>query len=184
MTDPTPQPVINYASPGATPPPPPPRKAGMTLFGWVLFIGLAVMLFFILQSKNKASTGVALTELTTQLRDGNVSEVVVDADTLVARLIKPITIGRSATPAVVIRTDVPTGSSQSWVFMQWLLEHANGADVRVENNANLLVNLLVPLIPWLLIFAFLWYFVFRQLRRNSGQPPKPMAVYLVNPETK
>jgi hypothetical protein len=34
-------------------------------------------------------------------------------------------------------------------------------------NSNSLRDLLVPLIPWLLIFGFIWFFAFRQLR-NVG----------------
>ena len=37
-----------------------------------------------------------------------------------------------------------------------------------ENNQNLLSTILIPLIPWLLIFAFIWFFVFRQLRNSAG----------------
>jgi ATP-dependent Zn protease len=58
------------------------------------------------------------------------------------------------------------------------------AEVRVENNPNLFVNLVLPLVPWLLIFLFIWFFVFRQLRKASPQPTKPMPVYIINPENK
>src|SRR5437667_470076 len=30
------------------------------------------------------------------------------------------------------------------------------------------MNILLPLIPWLLIFGFIWFFVFRQLRNSAG----------------
>jgi len=30
------------------------------------------------------------------------------------------------------------------------------------------VNILLPLVPWLLILAFIWFFVFRQLRNSAG----------------
>ena len=33
-----------------------------------------------------------------------------------------------------------------------------------------------------LILAFIWFFVFRQLRRNSVQPKQPIPVIIVNPE--
>jgi ATP-dependent Zn protease len=70
--------------------------------------------------------------------------------------------------------------------MQWLMDHRQDAEVRVENNANPLVNLLLPLVPWLLIFLFIWYFVFRQLRNANRQQAQPKAtpVYIVNPENK
>ena len=37
-----------------------------------------------------------------------------------------------------------------------------------KNQSNLLMNILLPLVPWLLIFGFVWFFVFRQLRDIAG----------------
>jgi preprotein translocase subunit YajC len=54
----------------------------------------------------------------------------------------------------------------------------------VETSANLLVNVLLPLVPWFLIFAFIWFFVFRQLRRAQPGEPKPAPVYIVTPENR
>jgi hypothetical protein len=38
----------------------------------------------------------------------------------------------------------------------------------------------VPLIPWLLIFGFIWFFVFRQLRMQGVRGQQPTPVYVVN----
>jgi ATP-dependent Zn protease len=56
----------------------------------------------------------------------------------------------------------------NWDFVRWLLENSRGtATVEIRNANNVLVNILLPLIPWLLIFGFIWFFVFRQLRKTS-----------------
>ena len=72
---------------------------GRGLFGWVLFIGLAIMLFMLLNSR-------------------------------------PSTGGRPG--------PVPRPVANSYVR-----------------------NILLPVIPWLLIFGFIWFFVFRQIRRSG-----------------
>jgi cell division protease FtsH len=41
-------------------------------------------------------------------------------------------------------------------------------EIKVENSGSILTNLIVPFIPWLLIFGFIWFFVFRQLRNSAG----------------
>jgi hypothetical protein len=83
---------------------------------------------------------------------------------------------------VKFRVPLPAGAG-NWSTIQWLLEHANGAGVGVaDNGPNFVVNILVPLIPWLLIFGFIWFFVFRQLRKQSGGSAgevKPWPVYIV-----
>jgi len=182
MTDPTPPPVMNYASPGTTRPPRTPSFA-RGIFGWVLFIGLTVMLFVVLQGKRQPSFEIPLSELTTELSNGNVREVVVDGDTLRGHFVKSPANRPSASAVGAFRVELPPTMSQSWSFLQWLLDHRMDAEVRVENNQNLLVNLLLPLVPWLLIFLFVWFFVFRQLRKASTQP-RPTPVYIINPENK
>jgi ATP-dependent Zn protease len=67
-------------------------------------------------------------------------------------------------------TQIPK-EAVGWQFTQWLLEHRGNAIVNVDNNANVLLDILVPLIPWLLIFGFIWFFVFRQLRHRQPQIP-------------
>jgi ATP-dependent Zn protease len=150
------------------------------LFGWILFIGLAVMLFLLLQKGSGPSTTTTLSDLVQQLHSGNVRSVLIDGDRLVCQLRTPKQYGDGT--ASRISAALPAGTTGSWMFTQWLLENSNGADVEVENSQNLLVNLLVPLIPWLLIFGFIWFFVFRQLRKANdpnSRPPQP--VFIVNP---
>src|SRR5215203_3738693 len=88
----TPQPpppyAVIYASPGATPPPP--KSAARGLFGWVLFIGLAVMLFIVLQSNKGAAANLPLSAFYAELASSNVVEVIVDGDVLRVRLAAPI----------------------------------------------------------------------------------------------
>ena len=38
-------------------------------------------------------------------------------------------------------------------------------------------------VTWLLILAFIWFFVFRQLRKNAAART-PMPVIIVNPEAR
>ncbi len=145
-------------------------RFGRGLFGWVLFIGLAVMLFIVLQSNKKNATEVSMSELETQAKNQNVAELVVDGEVVRGRFHKPIQVGTNGN-VTQFRTDVPTPQISSDWYMNWvqmLSRDSNNASLRAENNQNLLVNLLLPLVPWLLIFAFIWFFVFRQLRNSAG----------------
>jgi hypothetical protein len=74
-------------------------RFGRGLFGWVLFIGLAIMLFMLLNSR-QAPPGTA--------------------------------------------GPVPRPVANSYVH-----------------------NILLPVLPWVLIFGFVWFFVFRQIRRSG-----------------
>src|SRR6185312_1979988 len=67
------------------------------------------------------------------------------------------------------RTYFPDQTFSNWEFTQKLID-ATGktTDIRAEPSNNVLVNILLPLVPWLLILAFIWFFVFRQLRNSAG----------------
>src|SRR3978361_1614757 len=66
--------------------PPQPGNGGMRfgrgLFGWVLFIGLAVMLFFVLNSKQKSLQDIPLSDFLTQADNGNVANISIDQEVI------------------------------------------------------------------------------------------------------
>ncbi|MGH7215325.1 MAG: ATP-dependent zinc metalloprotease FtsH, partial [Tepidisphaeraceae bacterium] len=77
-------------------------------------------------------------------------------------------LGPQQQPISHFRTPFPTNTSTDFNYTKWIIESAGDTVVKVENSQNLLINLLLPLIPWLLIFGFIWFFVFRQLRNSAG----------------
>jgi ATP-dependent Zn protease len=155
---------------------------GKGLFGWVLFIALAVMLFMLLNKTNAQYSPVAISDVLEQLKDGHVSYVTIDGDKLVGEFRSPLPLGEQRERIVRFQSPLPTGAGGEFATLQYLTDNAQGAKVYVENGPNLLMNILVPLIPWLLIFGFIWFFVFRQLRnvRKPGTPVEPMRVVVVN----
>jgi ATP-dependent Zn protease len=152
-------------------PAPTPRhgRFGRGLFGWVLFIGIAAMLFMLLSKKNKVYQTVPLSEFIKRLEAKQVQAVSIEGD----EIFGTVANSRSGGP---IRADLPPGLSGNWDFVRWLLEKA-GEDtvVQVRSQNNYVVNILVPLIPWVLIFGFIWFFVFRQLRR-AGAAAQPHVI--------
>jgi len=146
-------------------------KFGRGLFGWVLFIGLAVMLVMLINSKNKTAISIPLSEFTTRLERDLVQEVVIEGDEIRGTFKgdgEMVSTPGGAVKVKSFQTAVPIGTSTNWDFTQWVLDHRRNAQVNVENNQNLLLQVIVPLIPWILIFGFIWFFVFRQLRSGGG----------------
>src|SRR5207237_10515985 len=134
-------------------------------FRWVLFIGAPAMPFFGRRSQKKSASATSMSELDTPAKNGQVAELVIDNETVKGKLKSPTQIGNNPN-APLFRCEVPAGQISSPWYMEWVQKMAvsSGATLKAENNQNLLVNLLLPLVPWLLIFAFIWFFVFRQLR--------------------
>jgi cell division protease FtsH len=143
-------------------------RFGRGLFGWVLFIALAVMLFMLLNKSGAQYVSVSLSEITSRLKTDGVKELTIDGDKWIGEFRKPEAIGDKGENVTKFQTALPSNSSTDWSMTQWVLDNAKGAKVNIENSPNVLINILVPLIPWLLIFGFIWFFVFRQLRNSAG----------------
>ena len=153
-----------------------------SLFGWVLFIALAVMLFMLLNKGSSRYASIPLDEFTTHLKSDRVQAVTVETDRVLGEFRQPLATGNQGELVRRFQVQLPTGTTQNWTFMQWLLDNRQNASVGVENHPNWLAEIVIPLIPWLLIFGFIWFFVFRNLRKvQSVDPNAPRPVYLVPP---
>ena len=143
-------------------------KLGRGLFGWILFIVFAVMLFIFFNNKGRGSVNVDISELKQQFANKNVEVVTLDGDILRGKFRKAVTAS-GIMNVEMFRTEAPTGS-QPWDVCKWALDSgAEGAtSVKVENNGTFVSTILVSLIPWILIFGVVWFFVIRQLRSGSG----------------
>jgi cell division protease FtsH len=145
-------------------------RFGRGVLGWVLFIGLAVMLFMWVQKQSRSSTEINMDRFWTELNNGTVKSVTIEGDDIRGEFRNKVA-GTNGQDILYFRTQVPNGVSMNWEFTRDVLKAASehgGASVKAENSQNVLINIIVPLIPWLLIFGFIWFFVFRQLRNSAG----------------
>lgn len=148
------------------------------LFGWVLFIALACMIFLLLKTKGSRYDVIALSDFQNRLELDKVDWVSIDHDELHGQFRRPETIDGKQVQQ--FRVTLPAGTSASWEFNQWLLENRHDARVSSDNSDSLLINIVVPLIPWILILAFVWFFVFRNLRKvQNVRPSQAIPVYIV-----
>jgi ATP-dependent Zn protease len=148
-------------------------------FGWVLFIAVAVMLFMLLNKTGSSYATIPMSDFVARLESGAVRTVTVGNDEVSGEfrnveIIDGDKVGK-------FHVALPAGTTSNWVFTKWLVDNRHDARVDTENSPNLLMNILIPLIPWLLIFGFIWFFVFRQLRsQQKTKVGEALKVYVVN----
>lgn len=191
-----PYPGVPYPGvPYAGMPPAPPRRRRAWI-GWVIFIVLALVLLLLVQKSAKGPPAhqVALSEFVEHLQAGEVSRVTIEGDEISGEFPAPRTLPAAPEPVRAFRTELPQGTAGSWAFMSWLLENRGKAKVEVRPDSNFVAQFVLPLVPWLLIFGFIWFFVFRVLRKTGavGRPtyalhpadpsgrPGPLEVVIVN----
>src|SRR5688572_13598356 len=133
------------------------------LFGWFLFFALVITLFLLLNKGNAKYAQLTLSDVVAQYNDKNIKTVVMQGDELKGDLHVETPFAGQPQPVKFFRAEIPPGTQGA--LMAYFLEHPQTrTDFAAENGQNVLVSILVPLIPWLLIFGFIWFFVFRQLR--------------------
>lgn len=168
---------LGYATPA---PPKPSSRFGRGLLGWLIFVGVAALLFALLRQSDSQYTSLALSDFYSQVKAGNVARVSIDADSVEGQLRSRTMLGGLS--VLDFRTSLPAGTGSSWGFTQWLLDASPPTTVvQAEPTNGILSNIILPLIPWILILGFLWFFVFRQLRKNGAQR-QPMPLVTVNSE--
>jgi ATP-dependent Zn protease len=139
-----------------------PRKNGFKVIAWLLFVALAVALVFLLNNNAHANyQTIPLSDFYHKLDDNQVDVATIGVDRIFG------TLASQNGASVPFEVRLPEGTTSNWNFTQWLLEHAGGASINVD-TAPVLLNILLPLIPWLVIFLFIWFFVFRMMRRNAS----------------
>jgi ATP-dependent Zn protease len=152
----------------------------MMKYGIGLLVFLVVgFVFLTAQTRPAGEVVVPLSFFDAELAADNVKWVDVEKDQLAGELRGARSV-RGET-VVAFRAPLPAGTTSHWSFAQWLLENRRNATVGVTNrDGSTMWNVLIPLIPWVVIFGFIWIFVFRQLRKTSTKEPEVVRVFVVN----
>ena len=150
------------------------------IFGWILFIGLAALLLLSLDTSSSRHTAISLAQFADRLEQDRVKAVTITGDRFIGEFRTEERIGERGEGVRLFQVALPPAAAQEWRTTEWLLASRKGADVRADAQPNWLLQVIIPLIPWLLIFGFIWFFVFRGMRKmQSVDPNAPRPVYLV-----
>lgn len=135
------------------------------VLGWVVFIVFSLMLVMMVMSNTGDQAMLSMDEFMTELEAGNVKTLVFQADRINGEL-KQAT---KTSEAKKFQTEWPTQAMDSR-FVDSVVEIARQHDtqVKADNNTGVFLNILINIVPWILVFAFIWFFVFRQLRGFGG----------------
>ena len=139
------------------------------ILGWMVVVGLALALVYIVQANKRTQTTIAESEWFHHI--AKVQSMEIDADEVTGTFspAQNVTnvdgvLGNVTTFRVQLQ---PGQANEGWLH-DYLRTNAPSASFRNVNNQNFFLQLLVPLIPWVVVFAILYFVVFRQLRNGAG----------------
>ena len=144
------------------------------LLGWGILIAAAVMVLFVVNTQTNDYETIDYSTFIAQLQPGegkasNIHSITIDGADIYGDFRKdaPYKTPNGGT-ATRFKTSVPAGMVQDYRLLEDIRDKAgNSVSIKADNTGAWYVYLL-PLIPWLLIFGFIYFFLIRQLRAGGG----------------
>lgn len=157
---------LTYMAPD--PPAAPARsRRGRSVFLWVVFVGIAIVLFLLMSKQGVPYKSISLDDFLARVEVEGVTSVVLNGDEITGRL----------SDGSQYRTALPAGLSADWNFVHWLIDKTRGtAHVQVQSERNGFAMLFASVVPWALIFFLVWLFVVRPLRKVCQTPRQYFAI--------
>ena len=150
--------------PGDQRPGGPNLKMSRRIVSWLIFIGLALMLLAVLSGTGMRAKQIGIDQFWTEVQNGRIEKIVLRDDSITGKYL-PAQGGEAKESLEFELLYPPTAIDDA--FVQRLLTESPDTKISREPK-SIWVNLMVSLLPWLLIFAFIWFVVFRQLRSAGG----------------
>ncbi len=142
----------------------PSPRPSRNLVSWLVLFGLAMVLVGLLQSNLDQAQTLTISEFHARIQNKQIKTVTIKDDGMVeGELVR--TEGMGPDESVRFVVTYPSGAIDS-EFIRGLLKDS-GAEIRSEKPSQF-VLILVSMLPWILIFAFIWFFIFRQIRSGGG----------------
>ncbi len=163
----TPTPENQNPKDGKPPAGPSPRLS-RNLVHWLLLLGLAIVLVGLLQNSLESAKQISISEFRKHVANKNITKLVIREDgTIEGELNKTQVEGTMPDASPRFTLTYPREAIDSR-FIDNLNIALPDADIKADKPNQLLLVLLGSILPWLMIFGFLWFFVFRQLRNAGG----------------
>ncbi len=146
----------------------PPMKFGRGGMSWLIFLGLTLALVALLSKSYKKKTKLTITQFYTYLDNRQIESLTVKDGSVVGKL-RSMT-GQKPGSSPDFEVQFPRETTHSPEFIEQIRTKCNETETPMDyqTSDNLFLQVLLPLIPWLLIFGFIWFFVFRQIRNSAG----------------
>ncbi len=156
------------SKPKQKPPIPPPVKIPRGGLSWIVFLLLALLTVALLSRSYNKPTVLDITQFYAYLNNKQVEQVIIRDGSIGGKL-RTLT-GQKPGSSAEFEVKLPRETTHAPEFIESLRKQcdATGTSLRYEPSDNLFIQVFVPLIPWLLIFGFIWFFIFRQIRNTAG----------------
>lgn len=123
------------------------------------------MLVVMVMNQMSSRAKLSMDQFMVDLEDGNIARIVFQADRITGERHEVQNKGEPKE----FEVEWPR-QSMDWAFTNHVLNVAKQHNTKVvtDNNTGVFLDILINIVPWIVVFAFVWFFVFRQLRGMGG----------------
>ncbi|MBI5762992.1 MAG: ATP-dependent zinc metalloprotease FtsH [Planctomycetes bacterium] len=149
------------------PTPPPRMKMSRGVMSWVGFVLIALMIALVVSQGYQPAEPLSIDAFWKNLAADQFSEVVI-LDDAIAGKYRETAQGRPHGPRATNTFKVNYRADRVTELEEKIRKTSPSTKVNYEQSSAPYINMLLSIIPWILIFGFIWFFVFRQLRSSAG----------------
>ncbi len=146
----------------SSPPGGPNLKMSRNIMSWLILLGLAMLLVGMLQNRFEPSVPISIDQFVELVETKQIAKLVIEEDGVIRGLRKR---GRPNEP-LQFRVTYPREAVDN-KFVSWLVESLPDAKIEAT-KPNQYLMVLFGMLPYILLIALLWFFIFRQIRNASG----------------
>lgn len=145
----------------------PPMRVSRGAFGWLVILGLAMALLFLLNRGLGTATEITTNAFWVHIKNHDVESVVVKDGTISGKFRN---VPPSAQPGVkTFECPYPVTAQNFEEIRKDIESKSNGTtDVRYQPTNSLWISMLITTIPWIILLGVFLFFAMRQLRQAGG----------------
>ena len=147
--------------------PKPNARMSRGIFGWVVVVGFILILLMLLQQSMNQQVPMTVSEFNLKLEAGEIEKVTLrDFSVDGLRKHSPSdTVGENL--RFTVQWPAPMENERLLARLEEYVTN-QGGDLQYKPSNTLLMTLMVTLLPWVVIFGLLWFFVLRPMRAGGG----------------
>jgi cell division protease FtsH len=153
-------------------PTPDPKKPGgpnvrfsRNIVSWLMLLGLAMLLVGLLQNQLNPPQTLSISEFKRLVQNKQIKKIVINEGGTIEGL-RERRDGEPLNQSLQFTVNFPPESIDS-KFVDELIVQLPDAEIRAE-KPNQFMLVLLSMLPYILIFGIIWFFIFRQIRNASG----------------
>lgn len=144
-------------------------RFGQGVFGWVLLIVLLMFAFLYFIGQNSGEKTIDANEFWAQLKADNITKVTIDGNEVTGTFKEAYNNGKpEQAPFKEFRARISAELAVSDNLAREIRTTSPSTALSIKENPSAFSTLLVNLIPWIVLFGLIWFFVIRQLRNSAG----------------